>query len=295
MSSRPPRPLRVLSVTGGHRVDLDAFDAMLTGICGERGWVHAHAVQPGAQSWFDPALAGAFDAILCHDIPGLDLRRGSPPTPVGPTDTVARAVTGLLEAGQGIVFLHHALAGWPGWPGWAEVLGGRYHYAPADLRGESWPDSGYRHTDYVARVVDRDHPVCSGVDDFALSDELYCCPVFDADVVPLLRADATPGAFRETFHEVLGTPRTGGAWQHPPASDLIGWAKPAGHSPVVYLQPGDGPQTFADHSFRRLLGNALAWVASTGAHDWAAAHRTEITPPSVMITPPSPELDDSRK
>ena len=118
----------------------------------------------------------------------------------------------LLAAGQGIVFLHHALAGWPGWPGWAEVLGGRYHYAPAQLRGASWPDSGFRYAAYTARWSIPPIPVCAGVDDFALADELYCCPVFEDDVVPLLRADASPGEFRETFHEVLGTPRAGPAW-----------------------------------------------------------------------------------
>ena len=144
---------------------------------------------------------------------------------------MAERLHDLLDAGQGIVFLHHALAGWPGWPAWAEVLGGRYHYAPAELRGQCWPDSGFRYAEYTARVVDADHPVCAGVDDFALADELYCCPVFEADVVPLLRADAPVGPFRETFHEVLGTPRTGPPWTHPPASDLIAWATSAGAEP----------------------------------------------------------------
>jgi type 1 glutamine amidotransferase len=263
------RPLRLLAVTGGHRVDLDAFTGMLAAICAERSWAFAHAVQPAAQQWFGPEHRGAFDAILCHDLPGLALQRGSVPRPVGPDPLVASRIHDLLAAGQGIVFLHHALAGWPAWPAWAEVLGGRYHYAPAELRGTSWPDSGFRYTEYTARVVDADHPVCAGVDEFALADELYCCPVFEADVVPLLRADAPPGPFRETLPEVLGTPRAGASWTHPPASDLIAWATSAGRSPTVYLQPGDGAPTFADPTFRRLLGNALAWVSSEEARAWA--------------------------
>lgn len=275
---------RVLSITGGHRVDLDAFDQMLTTLGAERGWVLAHAVQPAAQRWFDPLLRGTFDAAVCHDVPGLDLRRGAVPTPVGPSPEVARAAIDLLDAGQGIVFLHHALAGWPAWAGWAEVLGGRYLYAPGEVRGRPWPDSGFRHADYTARVADPGHPVCAGVLDFPLRDELYCCPVFEDDVVPLLRAEAPAAPFRETLHEVLGTPRTGASWEHPPASDLIGWAKTAGRSPVVYLQPGDGPETFANPQFRRLLGNAIDWVASAGAHAWAAENRTEISPPGPDTT-----------
>jgi len=256
---------------------------MLAAICAERGWVFAHAEQPAAQDWLRPEHRDAFDAVLCHDLPGLRLRRGSAPTPIGPDRRVAHGLIDLLAAGQGIVFLHHALAGWPGWPGWAEVVGGRYHYAPATLRGEWWPDSGYRHTGFLARVVEPTHPVCAGVEDFALDDELYCCPVFADDVVPLLRADAPTGPFTETYAEVIGSRSAESTWQHPPASDLIAWAKTAGRSPIVYVQPGDGASTFAAPQFRRLIGNALAWVASPAAAAWANDHPTEVIPP-----PPDP-------
>lgn len=265
--------MRVLAVTGGHRVDLDAFHGMLDALAVERSWTVTHAVQPEAQRWFAPGLREQFDAVLCHDIPGLALQRCTPPTPVGPDEPTRRALIDLLDEGIGLVFLHHALAGWPGWETWAEVLGGRYHYAPGELRGQAWPDSGYRHTRFTVQPV-AEHPVTTRVPAFTLDDELYCCPVFAADVVPLLRAvDAAPGEFCETLHEVLGTPpaeRRSPPWQHPPASDLIGWAKSAGNSPIVYLQPGDGPGTFAHPSFRRLLGNALDWVGSPAAREWAA-------------------------
>lgn len=273
--------LRLLVITGGHRVDLDAFTGMLDAICAERGWVYAHATQPAAQDWLGPEHCGAFDAVLCHDLPGLTLQRGVAPTPVGPSRAVAERLVGLLEAGQGMVFVHHALAGWPGWPGWAEVLGGRYHYAPAVLRGGTWPDSGFRYAHYTARVLDPTHPVTAGLADFELDDELYCCPVFTEDVVPLVRADAVPGAFRETYHEVLGTPRTGPPWEHPRASELIAWVKSAGISPIAYLQPGDGPATFADPHYRHLLANALDWVASPAAHSWAAEHPSHVRTPTA--------------
>jgi hypothetical protein len=120
--------------------------------------------------------------------------------------------------------------------------------------------------------------VCAGVADFAIDDELYCCPVFEDEVVPLLRTDAdlSPSLFCETYREVLGIQADGTAWVHPPASRLLGWAKSAGRSPVVYLQPGDGPATFGHPQMRRLVGNALAWVASPEAHRWAAARETPV-------------------
>ena len=271
--------LRILAVTGGHRIDTDAFTGMLATVCGERGWVFAHAVQPSAQAWLTTRHADSFDAILCYDLPGIALSRGSTPTAVGPDSRVTSDLVDLLEYGQGMVFLHHALAGFPGWDGWAGVLGGRYHYAPATLRGIPVPDDGYRYASYTARVLATDHPVCAGITDFALEDELYCCPMFGDEVVPLLATDADPSAdlFRSTLREVLGTGEDE-PWVHPPASDLIAWAKVAGRSPIAYLQPGDGPATLAHPTFQRLVGNALAWVASADAHRWAAENRKPIDP-----------------
>jgi trehalose utilization protein len=66
-------------------------------------------------------------------------------------------------------------------------------------------------------------------------------------------------------------PGEGEEWQPPAGSDVIAWAKAAGNSPLVYLQPGDGEQTYADAHYRRLLGNALRWVASEAGRDWARA------------------------
>lgn len=268
-------PLDVLVLTGGHRVDLDALFDMMSAICDPRGWRWAHARQPSAQDWLEPSLAGRWDAVLAHDIPGLRLRRGVPPEPVGPSSDVRRALVELLRRGQGFVVTHHALAGWPAWEGWAEALGGRFHYAPGRLRGRDWPSSGTRLAAHTARVVAPDHPVCAGIGDFLLADELYCCPVFEDDVVPLLRTDAAMDGrlFTSTYeHVVVGEADAPDCRDHPPASELIVWATVAERSPLVYVQPGDSAATFALDAYRTLIANALAWVASADAHGWAATH-----------------------
>lgn len=272
---------RVLVVTGGHRVDLDALLAMVGSVCTERGWLWAHATQPDAQAWLHPDAAGAWDALLLHDIPGLLLARGTAPEPLGPSPQVAAALSALLERGQGLVVTHHSLAGWPAWPGWADALGGRFHYAPGRLRGRDWPSSGTRVTSSTATVANRTHPVCAGVEDFPLTDELYCCPVFTDEVVPLLRTDADLDlrGFVSTYEHVLhGEAAAPDCTGHPPASDLLGWATVAGRSPLVYLQPGDSAATFALAAYRRLVGNALAWVASASAHTWARSHPCPVDP-----------------
>jgi type 1 glutamine amidotransferase len=270
---------RVLAVTGGHSFDLDAFRSMMTDICDERSWLWAHAVQPSAQRWLDGKQSGQWDAIVCHDIPGLSLKRGDAPHPIGPTDEQKNAITTLLEIGQGIVVTHHALAGWPAWDGWATAIGGRFNYAPGPLLGQEWPSSGTRIDTYTAQVVAPTHPVCAGVDDFTFTDELYCCPIFDDEVVPLLRADADfdPGLFISTYEHVLvgetAAPKSVG---HPFPSNLIAWATVGGRSPIVYIQPGDSATTFAIPQYRRLLANAIDWVSSPEAHEWASTNRVAI-------------------
>ena len=131
-----------------------------------------------------------------------------------------------------------------------------------------------RHPDHALHGPDRGsgHPVCEGVDDFELTDELYCCPVFADEVVPLLRTDADlrRRLFVSTYEHVLhGAEGAPDCSAHPPASDLIGWATVAERSPVVYLQPGDSGATFGLVPYRRLVANALEWVASPAAHEWA--------------------------
>jgi trehalose utilization protein len=57
---------------------------------------------------------------------------------------------------------------------------------------------------------------------------------------------------------------------------VIGWVKSAGVSPIVYLQPGHGPSAYANAGFRRILSNAIAWVGSEEAHNWAAEHANAL-------------------
>lgn len=265
----------ILVVTGGHRVDFDALFAMMTAICEAEGWRWAHVHQPTGQRWLVPERSRGWDAVLVHDIPGLRLQRGVAPLAEPAPRAVQEALHRLLGRGQGLVVTHHALAGWPSWEGWADALGGRFHYAPGRLHGREWPSSGTRVATYTAQVVAPAHPVCAGLDDFVLTDELYCCPVFEHEVVPLLRTDADMDGrlFTSTYEHVLfGPDDAPDCSTHPPASDLIAWANVAERSPVVYVQPGDSAATFRAAPYRHLLTNALRWVASPAAHEWAAGH-----------------------
>jgi type 1 glutamine amidotransferase len=261
---------RLLAITGGHRFDLEAFDAMLAAVCDTLGWEWAHATQPDAQRWLRPEHAGRWNAIVLHDVPGLGLARGAEPAPRAPSAEVREGVLGLLAAGQGIVATHHALAGWPTWDDWAGVLGGRFLYAPGRLRGTDLPASGYRMATYRVDVVDPCHPVCGGVEPVEVTDELYLCPVFEDEVTPLLATDADISAATmiDTYREVRFGERATAIEQR--GSRLVGWARVHGPSHIVYVLPGHSGATMRHPQYRLLLANACAWVAGGGSRNAAS-------------------------
>ena len=266
---------RVLVVTGGHPFDRDAFTAVFDDIAADR-WTHAE--QPAAADLLHPEACAAFDVIVFYDMAGLRFTRGDPPlvmTEPGPA--LQAGMAALLDQGTGMVFLHHAVAGWPAWPEYARIVGGRFHYQPAVLEGVAYPDSGYRFdVTHRVEVLDPTHPICAGLGGgFEITDELYMFPVLTGSVVPLLRTtydvgDAT--LFYSADHAIRGTRDSIEGWSHPPGSDRVGWVKHAGNAPVVYLQFGDGPQTYADPHYRRVLSNAVAWAAGDEARTWARQH-----------------------
>lgn len=264
------RRLRVLVMTKGHPFQREPFFSLFDA---DPGLEWCHVEQPAASVFLDPERAADWDAYVLYDMPGVAFRRGEPPHFPDPPPALRSGLRALLDAGHGFVFLHHAIAGWPAWEGYAEIVGGRFHYRPGRLRGRDWPDSGYRF-DVRHRLspVDPTHPVVAGLEDgFELVDELYCAPVLEDSVVPLLRSDAdfSPERFSSAALAVAGRRDSNEGWTHPQGSDLVAWARRDGASPIVYLQPGDGPSTYGSPTYRRLLGNAIRWVASPEAHRWA--------------------------
>lgn len=249
-------------MTGGHPFEPEPFFAVFDAIDGIR-W-----------SAGDTPATG-HDVVVCYDMPGFRFTRSDPPVEFDdPPESVRSTLADLQQSGCGLVFVHHAIAGWPTWPEYAELIGGRFHYQPGTLAGVEYPDSGYRFdVTHTVEVIDPDHPVCAGLgDSFTLTDELYCFPVLDDRVVPLLRTSYPthePERFWSADLAIRGRRNDNDGWHHPPGSDLVGWATSGGRSPIVYLQFGDGPVTYADAPFRRILYNAIHWVASPDARAWA--------------------------
>lgn len=255
-------PREVLLVTKGHPFEWGPFFAMFDAL-DDVAWTHVE--QPAAQALFAVEPAARFDAFVLYDMPGIVFHPDRAPDFTVPDEAYRRRFLSLLDDGHGFVFLHHAIAGWPAWPEYADIIGGRFLYLPGTLRGRSCQDSGYRHdVTHEVQVVKR-HPVTEGVPErFTITDELYLYEVFEDDVEPLLVSshDFTAENFYSAAHVVRDRRMfSNEGWHHEPGSRLIGWARNHGNSRIVYLQCGDGPQAYASPEFRRLLGNAIAWVS----------------------------------
>jgi uncharacterized protein len=265
--------LRVLVVTGGHPFEMEPFLDVFRGMPGI-SWEHVQP--PEARELFRGELAGRWDAIVCYDMQGIEFRKPEPPRFELPPPDYASGIVEMLEAGQGIVFLHHAMSAWPAWPLWPRIVGGRWHYMPGELDGTQYPSSGYtREVQHHISVLDSAHPICAGLGEgFEIVDEVYLNPVLTEIIHPILRTSypMDSSAFFSGQLAITGHMYSSDGWSHPPGTGLVGWVKPAGRSPIAYLQPGHGPAAYGNASFRRLLSNAIGWVASPEARDWASAN-----------------------
>ena len=258
-------PLKILVAVRGHPFDRNAFDAVFEGMDG----ISATMVdQPAAAQLMNPDAMAPYGALVLYDMPGMNFSaETAKPAYIDAGPAFKKGFEDLLLAGKGIVALHHALAGWPAWPFYGEQLGGTFLYRPGILRGRACQDSGYRHdVDYVAEVVAPEHPVMQDVPaSFELRDELYLAEIFPDQLTPLLRARHrfTQDGFHSAAAAMHGRLYDNEGWSHPDGSDLIGWAREASNSRLVYLQPGHDHLTYNNPAYRRMVRNAIHWVAAS--------------------------------
>jgi uncharacterized protein len=258
----------ILLVTKGHPFERNAFFNLFDNM--DVNWTHVE--QPASRVFLSEEFAAPYDAFVMYDMPGISFGAGGP-TLETPSEAYKTAFTSLLDKGKGMVFLHHAIAGWPTWPEYAEILGGRFLYLADELRGLPCPDSGYRHKVKHNISVTQTHPITSGLPTtFQMTDELYLFEVFTDSIQPLLNSDY---AFtRDNFYSATKAVRDGqmfnnDSWAHADGSNHVGWVKSYGNSPIAYIQGGDDPDAYEDPNYQQLLENTIKWAASDSAMVWA--------------------------
>jgi type 1 glutamine amidotransferase len=85
-------------------------------------------------------------------------------------------------------------------------------------------------------LVDENHPVTWGMEDFTIHDEGYSNITVLDQVTPLLTSD------------------------HPDSSPIIGWAHTRNKSQVVYLMLGHDKYAYQNPAFIQLLENSVYWL-----------------------------------
>lgn len=200
--------------------------------------------------------------LALYDLPGIRFNRGSEPDLVAPSPEIIEAWRRMTQLGIPILAMHHAIASWPTWPLFAEILKGRFHYVPAELRGQKYKDSGWANPVHqVFDVLLPAHPICEGLPkSFELTDETYLCPIFENEVTPLIatRSSRESSHFSSAYAAIRREDQ--GDWFHQEESRLVAWTHKYEMSSVVYLQPGDGPLAFTNEYYRKLISNTLYWL-----------------------------------
>lgn len=210
-------PVRTLIVTGGHDHH-PAFYSLFDDAALKPN-VNPH---PNA---FNSDMRKNYDVLVLYDM-----------VRAAPEGKRRENLQAFVEAGKGIVVLHHALCGYVDWPWWSEqVVGARYRFAPET------PLSTFKHDEPIAVELKKAHPVTAGLRSFTLTDETYKSMWFSPKIDVLM----------STANSTSDGP--------------LVWLGLHAKSRVVVIQLGHGPQAFRDANYRRLVKNAIEWAAGAGA------------------------------
>ena len=271
-------PIKVMFVTKGHAYDREGLALMLDALGKDISW--SHVEHPAATTFFEPKNAELFDVFLFFDAPGRQ-RITKPDGTQGfddPGPAAKKNLQALMQAGtKGFVFLHHSLAAWNHtWPEYTEMIGAACDWgSPVTFKGKEYPNSGAQGgVKQRITVVDKAHPITQGIGEgFDITDETYLCPYAPETVHPLLKTDFK--AVDANFPN-----RHASGWRHPEVagSDLAGWVKVAGRTPIAYLQNGHDRVAWENPAYQTLVLNAIKWAASKEAKAWAVANAKTGTP-----------------
>ncbi len=212
---------KVLVITGGHSYDTVEFIDVFNSI---KYIEFDTLIQPAANKFLTTDEASNYDIFVFYDMW----------EPI--SEEEKQAYIHLLDAGKGMVFMHHSLVSYQQWPEFEKIIGGRYKQPR--FRGDTLDISSYKHDINIpVRVLDTGHPVTKGIRDFTIHDEAY------------------KNTFRlESVTPLLGT-------ENPYCTDVLAWAHTYSNSRIVYLLLGHDKQAFGNKHFRRLTSNAILWTA----------------------------------
>jgi type 1 glutamine amidotransferase len=216
------KPLNILIVTGGHDFDAPNFYKMFDAM----GVLYDKATVPKAMDALAPGLEKKYDLVLTYDMNNFP----------EVNDQQRARFAKLIESGMPLLVMHHSLCGHDNWTEYRKMVGGQYIHKQIEIDGKSYPPSTYKHDiDMKIQVMDKDHPITRGVENFTIHDEGY------------------KGMYiRDGIHVLLKT-------DHPDATPEIAWTTRYGKGAVFAIALGHDKQAFENPALRQLLRQGIQW------------------------------------
>jgi hypothetical protein len=147
----------------------------------------------------------------------------SKPYQIWMTPEQEKAVVDFVEQGGAFLNLHNSMGLYPKDGPYLNLVGGRYiGHGPLER--------------FRVEVVDRDHPITRGVEDYFAADEQHTPPYDEKKVRLLLRNRSDEGQ-----------------------TAAAGWAYEPGKGRLVHLASGHTRESLEHPMFQRLLRNAVEW------------------------------------
>ncbi len=189
------------------------------------GIEYEHFQQPEANAKLAKDLAKEFDVLVFYDMWQ------------GITENEKSAYLQLTQQGKPFLFLHHAIVSYQKWPEFEKIIGGKYIEKDKKIPEEEW--STYEHDVWVYTKVENFTPVTVGFKEPRFFDEVYGNVRISEDVLPLLST------------------------RHPQSMDIVAWQHKYNNSQIVYIQPGHDYRTYESEEYRKLLTQAIKFLAQT--------------------------------
>lgn len=141
----------------------------------------------------------------------------------------------LTKEGIGMVFLHFTLSSQPEWDEFHDLIGGKW-FLKNYTKDKKLHSTYLTNTTLNIEVLDTNHPITKGLENFTLKDAYYGNIYRNPAVHPLLGSN------------------------HPDISNVIAWTHTYNKSKIVYVMPGFTKEAYQNTSYKKLMSNALTYV-----------------------------------
>jgi len=213
----------ILILTGGHDYDAPNFYNIFDDMPNIK---YDKAEVPKDMDLLAPGLEKKYDLLLTYDMNNFP----------SITDEQRIRFASLIESGMPLIVMHHSLCGHDNWSLYRQMIGGQYLHKAIEIDGKSYPASSFKYgLDIDVQVVDKNHPITRGIENFTIRDEGYKNMYIRKGVHVLLKTD------------------------HPDATPEVAWTTRYGKAAIFAIALGHDNKAYENPNLRQILHQAIQW------------------------------------